>query len=160
MDEEKLNEATGRNTNNEISTRIVKVIDWVMHTDWGRKRRLKGHRQLILLLTLTEGKWHFVFFTRQAVWTVISITGYIRDQSAVQCFSVSLSSYISLRIKTCPRFLIFCTQSLIFVSENTFDVRKISQLQNTNVIFIASPLIFIMYLPTTWSEYEGTCLNW
>lgn len=152
MDEEKLNEAARRNTNNEISTRIVKVIDWVMHTDWGRTRRLKGHRQLNLLLTLTEGKWHFVFFSRagpceQSAPAVTSETRVLQNVFFLSFWDISLAC-----------FWIFCTQLLIFASENTFDIGKISQLQNTNVIFTASLLIFIICLPTT-DLNTGTDLN-
>lgn len=100
---------------------------------------------MILLLTLTEGKWHFVF--RRECLSASPVTS---EMWWAKHFF--LSRY---RLKTCSSFWMICTQLLNFVFENTFNISKISPLS----VSIAALPIFIMHLNLTWSEYNGTDLN-
>lgn len=149
MDGEKMNETTRRNTNNEINTRIVKVIDrgiCFAHTDWGRKRRLKGRRRMILLLTLMGGKWHFVFTRRPCEQSSASpVTSEKRLLSNIFLSFWAATFHSDTRIKACRSFLnVVC--SYWFLSQK-------------NVFSIAALPRFRIYPPTTWSEYMETILN-
>lgn len=56
----KLKETSSRNTNNEINIGIVGVIDWVISFPLVTFAQIEGEGRGGIL-TLTRGKWHFVF---------------------------------------------------------------------------------------------------
>lgn len=125
MDEE--NETTRRNTNNEISSWIVKVIDWFSfflrlftHIEGGRGGRRGvggGHRQVMLLLTLTDGEWHFVFTRRPCE----------RSSSGMRLTSraATFHSKTDTGIRTCRGSLILCTQRCLTPEKSVSYIVKI-----------------------------------
>lgn len=131
MDEE--NETTRRNTNNEISSWIVKVIDWFSfflrlftHIEGGRGGRRgvgEGHRQVMLLLTLTDGEWHFVF-TRRPCERSSASDGYIRDETDFPG-RATFHSKTDTGIRTCLGSLILCTQRCLTPEKSVSYIVKI-----------------------------------
>lgn len=83
----------------------------------------EGHRQVMLLLTLTDGEWHFVF-TRRPCERSSASDGYIRDETDFPS-RATFHSKTDTGIRTCIGSLILCTQRCLTPEKSVSYIVKI-----------------------------------